>query len=123
MTRDYHKWFSPSLRREMELLVFGHGGPRVIVFPTREGRFFDYENWGLIHALSPQINAGGAQLFCVDSVDSEGLYGWGMEPRARIARHNEYEQYILNEVVPLTRSTNSHPTWWLTAAVSAPITL
>jgi esterase/lipase superfamily enzyme len=45
--REYHKWFSPSLGRDMELLVFGHTGARVLVFPTREGRFYDYENWDL----------------------------------------------------------------------------
>jgi esterase/lipase superfamily enzyme len=58
----------------MELLVFGHGGARVIVFPTREGRFFDYENFGLVASLSHRIEAGRIQLFCVDSVDSESLY-------------------------------------------------
>ncbi len=41
MRRQYHKWFSPSLGREMELLVFGHAGAKVMVFPTREGRFYD----------------------------------------------------------------------------------
>jgi esterase/lipase superfamily enzyme len=36
----------------MELLIFGHAGAKVLVFPTRQGRFFDYENWGLVDALS-----------------------------------------------------------------------
>ena len=26
MNREYHKWFSPRLGRDMEMLVFGHGG-------------------------------------------------------------------------------------------------
>ena len=37
MRRDYHKWYSPELGREMELLVFGHDGLPVIVFPTSQG--------------------------------------------------------------------------------------
>ncbi len=109
MNREYHKWFSPCLNREMELLVFGQGGERVIVFPTRQGRFFDYEGWGLTAALREQIQEGRIQLFCVDSLDSESLYGWEKHPKERIARHNEYENYILREVVPFTASKNSHP--------------
>jgi esterase/lipase superfamily enzyme len=38
MHREHHRWFSPALGREMELLVFGHSGARVIVFPTSQGR-------------------------------------------------------------------------------------
>jgi hypothetical protein len=26
MNREHHKWHSPSLARDLELLVFGHGG-------------------------------------------------------------------------------------------------
>ena len=26
MNREFHRWFSPSLGRDMEMLVFGHGG-------------------------------------------------------------------------------------------------
>ena len=48
MNREYHKWYSPSLSRDMELLVFGHAGLPVIVFPTSMGRFFDYENRDMI---------------------------------------------------------------------------
>lgn len=109
MNREYHKWYSPRLHREMELLVFGHGGARAIVFPTREGRFFDYENWGLVAALQHQLSCGQLQLFCVDSVDSEGLYCTTCPPASRIRRHKQYEGYILDEVVPFTRGHNSNP--------------
>ena len=32
MHRSYHQWFSPTLGRPMELLVFGHQGAPVLVF-------------------------------------------------------------------------------------------
>ena len=32
MNREYHKWFSPRLQRDMELLVFGHAGRAVLFF-------------------------------------------------------------------------------------------
>ena len=97
----------------MELLVFGHAGARVLVFPTRKGRFYDYENWGLVNALRHQLDAGMLQLYCVDSVDAESLYAWWRPPHERIARHAQYEAYILEEVLPLTQLLNPNP--WLIA--------
>src|ERR1700722_9122115 len=104
MLREYHRWFSPCLERDMELLTFGHSGAAVLVFPTREGRFYDYENWGLVRAVQDFIDAGRLRLYCVDSVDSEALYCRCRPPQARIARNNQYQRYILEEVVPLARS-------------------
>jgi esterase/lipase superfamily enzyme len=107
--RQYHKWFSQRLGRDMELLVFGHAGAKVLVFPTREGRFYDYENWGLVDALRPSIDAGCIRLFCVDGVDSESLYCRTAPPPARTRRHTQYESYILSEVIPFMLSENGIP--------------
>lgn len=106
MHREYHRWFSPRLRRDMELLAFGHSGAAVLTFPTRQGRFYDYENWGLVGVLQDRIAAGRLRLFCVDSVDSEALYCWCRPPQERIARCRDYERYILEEVIPLIRATD-----------------
>ena len=109
MKRQYHKWFSDNLGREMELLVFGHAGAKVLVFPTREGRFFDYENWGMVDALRPAIDGGKIRLFCVGGVDSESFYCRTATPRARVERHREYERYLLQEVIPFLLSENGVP--------------
>lgn len=93
----------------MELLVFGHAGAKVLVFPTREGRFYDYENWGLVDALRLSIDRGCIRLFCVDGVDSESLYCRTASPPARIRRHVQYESYILQEVIPFMQSENGVP--------------
>ena len=60
MHRDHHKWFSRSLNRDMELLVFGHAGPPMIVFPTSMGAFFEYEDRGMIDALADKLEHGAA---------------------------------------------------------------
>jgi esterase/lipase superfamily enzyme len=90
----------------MELLVFGHEGDRVLVFPTRQGRFYDYESWGIVDAVRHRIEAGHLQLFCVDSYDSESLYAFHIAPWERIVRHQAFEEYILCEVLPLSHSLN-----------------
>lgn len=107
MRRDYHRWYSPHLNRDMELLVFGHGGERMLVFPTRCGRFFDYENWGLVDCWRQRIEAGEVQLWCVDSVDAESVYCAWAKPEQRIHRHLAYERYFFDEVIPFSKVDNS----------------
>jgi esterase/lipase superfamily enzyme len=107
--RQYHKWFSHRLGRDMEMLVFGHAGAKVLVFPTREGRFYDYENWGLVNALRHSIDGGYIRLFCVDGVDSESLYCKWAPPPARAERHRHYERYILEEAIPFMLAENGCP--------------
>jgi esterase/lipase superfamily enzyme len=109
MKREYHRWHSPHLNRDMELLVFGEAGAKVLVFPTRDGRFYEYENMGVIRALEHKINQGHIQLFCVDSIDHDSLYCFWKRPADRITRHMQFEQYILDEVLPFMASLNTHP--------------
>ena len=109
MKREYHKWYSPSLGRDMEMLIFGHTGLPVLVFPTSQGRFFEFEDRGMIAAIQDQIEEGHLQTFCLDSVDSESWYNRDVPPRWRIARHMQYEEYILREVLPLIRQLNQNP--------------
>jgi esterase/lipase superfamily enzyme len=109
MVREYHKGFSNSLGREMEMLIFGHAGLPVMAFPTSCGRFYDFEDRGMVSALSDKIDAGHLQLFCVDSVDAESWYNRTAAPRSRIERHMLYEEYLIHEVVPLIRERNRDP--------------
>ena len=119
MNREYHKGFSSRLGREMELLIFGHAGLPVIVFPTSGGRFFEFEDQGMVAALAGKINAGQLQLYCVDSVNMESWYNRQIPPRSRIARHMQYEDYLLHEALPLVRHRNSA----LTNSDSRPLAL
>jgi esterase/lipase superfamily enzyme len=109
MNREYHKWHSSRLGREMELIIFGHAGRPILVFPTSGGRFFEFEDRGMIAALTGKIDAGQLHLYCVDSVDMESWYNRQVRPRQRITRHMQYEDYLLNEVLPLIRQKNEDP--------------
>jgi esterase/lipase superfamily enzyme len=109
MNREYLKWHSPALGRDMEMLIFGHGGTPYIVFPTSMGRFFDYESRGMIDAVGEKYERGEIQAFCVDSVDAESWYNKWVHPRERVLRHGRYERHLLDEVIPLIRERNSAP--------------
>lgn len=57
MHREYRKWHSGRLGRDMELLAFGHSGTPVLAFPTSMGRFFEYEDLGMIGAIQSKIKS------------------------------------------------------------------
>ncbi len=109
MNREHHRWFSPSLQRDMELLIFGHAGARLLVFPTSQGRFYEWEDRQMMLALGEHIERGWIQVYCVDSVDAESWYARWKHPGARAWRHVEYENYILREVLPLSMQKNGNP--------------
>lgn len=92
----------------MELLVFGHAGAKVLMFPTRDGRFWQYEQIGIVGSLAEKLNAGQLQLYCIEGLAGETFYGWSRHPSERIRRHRAFEEYILNEVLPLMAQKNGH---------------
>lgn len=93
----------------MDLLVFGHAGARVLAFPASRHPFYDWEDRGLVAALSWHIDNGHIQLFCLDQVDVESWYGWHLHPADRAKRYHQYEQYLFYEVLPFTLQTNANP--------------
>jgi len=105
-----YQWFSSQLHKEMTLKVIGHSGARVLFFPSRSGRYFDFENWHMHKYIQHKIEAGLLQIFCLDSLDAESMYCWWAEPQGRIARHLQYESYLLEEVIPFTRAFNANTT-------------
>jgi esterase/lipase superfamily enzyme len=109
MHRDYRRWHSPALGREMELLIFGHAGAPLLVFPTSHGRFHEFEDRGMVDALSYQLEQGWLQLICVDAVYGESWYNYGLDTDARMFREEQYEHYLLTEVLPLVRHLNPNP--------------
>jgi esterase/lipase superfamily enzyme len=109
VNREYHRWCSRDLQRDMELLVFGHAGTKVLVFPTSQGRYFEYEDNQMVAAVADRVEAGQLQIYCVDSVDSESWYNQRAHPYWRVQRHLQYERYILHDVLPLMWGKNCNP--------------
>ena len=108
MHREHVRWFSPSLERDMDLLVFGHAGARVLVFPSSMGRFYEWEDQGMIGALGEHLERGWLQLCCVDSVDADSWYAKWKHPADRARFHARYDHYLHEEVLPFTRHRNGN---------------
>lgn len=100
MKVEYHKWWSPNVGHDMELKTYGWYGKPVIVFPSQGGRFYEYEDFKMVDAVSGAIETGKIKLFTVDSLDHESWANWSASPRDRANRHENYDRYIIQEVVP-----------------------
>jgi esterase/lipase superfamily enzyme len=109
MRRDYVKWYSPSLHRDMEVLAFGDRGFPVVVFPTSGGRFYEFEDRGMIGTLESKIGRGELQVICVDTVDQESWYNHGAQPADRLHRQNAFDAYLVLELAPFVRDRTSWP--------------
>lgn len=92
MREEYFKWYSPNLSRDIEMLVFGHAGYPVILFPTSMGSFYENRDQGLIGSAHWFIEQGLVQIFCPDSVDKDSFYNKKIHPVHRIRNHMWYDK-------------------------------
>ena len=118
MTVEYHRWWSRCLGHDMELKVYGHSGKPVVVFPCQGGRFFEYEDFGMVEACRPFIEGGAVTLFTVDSVDGQTWANREAHPAERARRHNRYDRYIVEEVAPFIRGLLPHASGFLATGCS-----
>ena len=91
----------------MDMLVFGHAGASLIAFPSSMGKFYEWEDQGMIGALAEHLERGWVQLYCVDSVDADSWYATWKRPGDRAFRHAQYDAYVRDEVLPLAARRNS----------------
>jgi esterase/lipase superfamily enzyme len=99
----YHKWYTPYLEREFEMLVFGHSGYPVILFPTSMGTFYQYRDFKLIESAAWFVDNGLIRIYCPDSVDRDSWYNRAIHPADRVKTHNGYENLIMYDVMDLAR--------------------
>lgn len=100
MYESYHKWYSPSLSRDIEMLTFGHTGIPVIAFPTSMGRYFQNKDFGLIDSVHWFIERGYIKVYCIDGIDELSWYNKGVHPSVRSYNHRCYDNMLHTELVP-----------------------
>jgi esterase/lipase superfamily enzyme len=103
MLKRYDKIYSPALGRDIEVTSFGHYGAPIIAFPSGGGRYFDFEGNGMIEPIAHLIDGGVIKVYCPDGVDNESWLNQWIEPHWRAVRHNAYQDFIVNNLVPAIR--------------------
>ncbi|MDA7501882.1 alpha/beta fold hydrolase [Chitinophagales bacterium] len=106
MKEEYLKYHSPTLGIDIEMLIFGHAGLPIIIFPTTKGKYFESRDFKLIEAVRPYVEAGKIKLYCPDSVDAYSWYNKKIHPSIRVRNHMRYDEFIEHEIVDAIRTAN-----------------
>ena len=97
---------SSCLNKDMRIIQYGTSGVPFVGFPSQCGGAGNYEEFGIIRTLSPYLDAGRMQLFCVDSVDHESWYCEQGINTWRSARQEDYYRHITEEVLPIVQENS-----------------
>ncbi len=84
----------------MEIVVYGHYGFALLMFPTAAADYLEYERFQLIDSIKPMIEQGKVKAFSINSINSESWLNSSMNPRDKAIRHQQYNRYIAEEVIP-----------------------
>lgn len=103
MNINYVRHYSHILGRDMEYKTYGNEGHPVLVFPSQNGRFYDYQDFDMVGVLSGFIESGRIRLICADSIDPETWSDIGGDHHLRIALHERWFHYIVDELIPQIR--------------------
>ena len=99
----YFKEWSRELDRDMEFKVYGSRGKLCFAFPPQNGRFWDFENFGMVECMRPWIEEGRIMLVCADGIDGESWSAKNDDPRHRIEMQEKWFRYITLELYPRAR--------------------
>ena len=112
MEINYIEFYSDTLSRPRPIKVWGHAGKPVLFIPCQDGRFFDFENFGLTDDFAPWIENGECMVFGIDTIDRETWSDKVGDPYWRIRLHERWIDYITREVVPFIREYANAKNGW-----------
>jgi len=118
MQREITSWYSPSLNRDMPIVTYGNFGFAVLLIPTAAADYLEYERFQMIDALAPFIDAGKIKVFSINSINTESWLNNEMLPEHKAIRHNDFNYYVFNEVIPFIRNSTSNDTFIFTCGAS-----
>ncbi len=110
MERHIGGWHSPNLNKHMEIVAYGHFGDALLMLPTAAADYLEYERFLLIDAMQPIIESGKFKVFSINSINSESWLNSNMHPRHKAIRHQQFNSYVFNEVIPFIRHNTSQTT-------------
>src|SRR5437762_9605739 len=110
MNRELTSWFSPSLNKDMPIAVYGHYGFALLLVPTAAADYLEYERFQMMDELAPYVDAGKVKVFSINSINNESWLNNEMDPRQKAIRHQQFNEYVFNEVVPFIRNNTSENT-------------
>ena len=102
--REIHKWSSSNLDKDMEIVVYGYSGYAVLLFPTAAEDFLEYERNHLIDSIGEFLAKGVIKAFSINSINNESWLNTNLHPADRAIRHQQFNKYVTDEVVPFIKT-------------------
>jgi esterase/lipase superfamily enzyme len=99
LTPRYLRLPSRALGRSVHMWQYGHHGPPVIAFPTSGGYAHEWQQNGMVDALSDLIRAGRLKVYQPETNVSRTWTGDGPVDE-RLSLHAAYERFVVDELVP-----------------------
>lgn len=118
MKRELNSWYSPSLQKEMPIVSYGDYGFALLLVPTAAADYLEYERFQLMDILAPYINSGKLRVFSINSINNESWLNNEMLGEHKAIRHNQFNEYVYNEVVPFIKNATSNETPIITCGAS-----
>lgn len=110
MKRFINSWYSPSLQKEMPIATYGHYGFALLLVPTAAADYLEYERFQLLDSIAWFINSGKVKVFSIDSINQESWMNLSLAGRQQVVRHQQWNEYVFNEVIPFIKSATSPET-------------
>src|SRR4051812_10340038 len=107
MERQLTSWYSTRLQKEMPVAVYGYYGFALLLVPTAAADYLEYERFQLMDCLRPFIESGKVKVFSINSINNESWMNDHMDPRHKIIRHQQFNEYVYEEVIPFIRTNTS----------------
>jgi esterase/lipase superfamily enzyme len=61
-------------------------------------------------ALAPVLDSGKCKIYSINSINNESWLNNDMYPPHKAIRHNQFNEYVVNEVVPFIKQSSSNDT-------------
>ncbi len=118
MKKEISSWHSPALNKDMPVAIYGDYGFALLLVPTAAADFLEYERFQLIESLAPVIDSGKVKVFSVNSINNESWLNNNMAGEHKGIRHNQFNNYIFNEIIPFIKNNTSEETPIITCGAS-----
>jgi esterase/lipase superfamily enzyme len=109
LPRELFGWHSPRLGKHMPIARYGTFGPALLLLPTAQADYLEYERFWLIKAIEHHIFDGRVTVFTIDSINEHAWMNEHIPPWEKARRQAAYSGYIENEVVPHIRRCLQNP--------------
>lgn len=118
MESNITSWYSERLGKDMPIATYGYYGFALLLVPTAAADYLEYERFHLLDAIRPYIDGGKLKVFSINSINNESWLNQHMDPRHKSIRHQQFNSYVYEEVIPFIKMNTSMETPIIIAGAS-----